>query len=68
MIFLKKCKSGENNPVFFFTVVDQFLLDLPRYFERIKQAVTCQNSEAIVERPMRTRAHLDRSRALYWRR
>jgi len=47
--FLKKCKSGEDDPEFFITVIDQFLSDLPRHHEGIKQAVQRQDSEALVK-------------------
>jgi len=47
--FLKKCKSGEDDPEFFITVIDEFLSDLPRHLESIKQAVERQDSEALVK-------------------
>jgi HPt (histidine-containing phosphotransfer) domain-containing protein len=47
--FLNECKSGEDNPEFFLNVIDQFLSDLPRHLEGIKQAVERQDSEALVK-------------------
>jgi HPt (histidine-containing phosphotransfer) domain-containing protein len=47
--FLKKCKSGEDDHEIFLTVIDQFLSDLPRHLEGIKQAVERQDSEALVK-------------------
>ena len=41
--------GGEEDPEFFITVVDQFLSDLPRHFENIKQAVDHQNPEALMK-------------------
>jgi len=39
--------GGEDDPEFFITVIDQFLSDLPRHLEGIKQAVERQNSVAL---------------------
>jgi HPt (histidine-containing phosphotransfer) domain-containing protein len=47
--FLKKCKSGEEAPEFFITVIDEFLSNLPRHLKGIKQALERQNSEALVK-------------------
>ena len=47
--FLNECKSGEDNPEFSLNVIDQFLSDLPRHHEGIKQAVERQDSEALVK-------------------
>jgi len=47
--FLKKCKSCEDDPEFFITVIDQLLADLPRHLQGIKQAVERQDSEALVK-------------------
>ncbi len=44
-----KTLGGEDNPEFFFAVIDQFLSDLPRHLEGIKQAVERQDSEALVK-------------------
>ena len=44
-----KILGGEDNPEFFLTVIEQFLLDLPRHLEGIKQAVERQDSEALVK-------------------
>jgi HPt (histidine-containing phosphotransfer) domain-containing protein len=44
-----KALGGEDNPEFFLNVIDQFLLDLPRHLEDIKQAVERQDSEALVK-------------------
>jgi CheY-like chemotaxis protein len=41
--------GGDEDPGFFITVVDQFLTDLPRHFESIKQAIDHQNSEALMK-------------------
>jgi len=47
--FLKRCKSGEDDPEFVITVIDQFLWDLPRHLEGIQQADERQDSEALVK-------------------
>ena len=44
-----KTLGGENDPEFVITVIDQFLSDLPRHLEGIKQAVERQDSEALVK-------------------
>jgi signal transduction histidine kinase/DNA-binding response OmpR family regulator len=44
-----KALGGEDNPEFFLNVIDQFLSDLPRHLEDIKQAVERQDSEALVK-------------------
>ena len=44
-----KTLGGEDDPEFVITVIDQFLLDLPRHLEGIKQAVERQDSEALVK-------------------
>jgi len=44
-----KTLGGEDDPEFVITVIDQFLLDLPRHHEGIKQAVERQDSEALVK-------------------
>jgi len=44
-----KTLGGEDDPEFFITVIDQFLSDLPRHLEGIKQAVEIHDSEALVE-------------------
>jgi CheY-like chemotaxis protein len=44
-----KSLGGEDDPEFFLTVVDQFLSDLPRHLEGIKQAVERHDSEALVK-------------------
>jgi len=44
-----KALGGEDNPEFFLNVVDQFLSDLPRHLEHIKQAVELQDSEALLK-------------------
>ena len=41
--------GGDEDPEFFITVVEQFLTDLPRHFENIKQAVEHQDSEALMK-------------------
>ena len=44
-----KTLGGEDDPEFVITVIDQFLLDLPRHHEGIKQAVERLDSEALVK-------------------
>ncbi len=44
-----KSLGGADDPEFFLTVVDQFLSDLPRHLEGIKQAVERQDSDALVK-------------------
>jgi signal transduction histidine kinase/DNA-binding response OmpR family regulator/HPt (histidine-containing phosphotransfer) domain-containing protein len=44
-----KTLGGEDDPEFVITVIDQFLLDLPRHLEGIKQAVERRDSEALVK-------------------
>ena len=41
--------GGEDDPEFFFTVVDQFLTDLPHHRENIKQAIDLEDPEALVK-------------------
>jgi CheY-like chemotaxis protein len=41
--------GGDEDPEFFITVLDQFLTDLPRHLESIKQAVDHQDPEALVK-------------------
>ncbi len=45
---LKKL-AGEDDPDFFLTVIDQFLSDLPRYFEGLQQAIDRQDPEALIK-------------------
>ena len=44
-----KTLGGDDDPEFFLTVVDQFLEDLPRHREGIRQALDQQNLEALVK-------------------
>lgn len=44
-----KSLAGEDDPEFFLTVIDQFLSDLPRHLEGIKQAVERQDAESLVK-------------------
>jgi CheY-like chemotaxis protein len=44
-----KALGGEDNPEFFLNVIDQFLSDLPRHLEGIKQDVKRQDSDALVK-------------------
>jgi len=47
--FLKKWKSGEDDPETSLTVIDQFLSDLPGHLNGIKQAFERQDPEALVK-------------------
>jgi len=44
-----KTLGGEEDPEFFLSVVDQFLLDLPRHLQGIQQAVEGKDAEAMVK-------------------
>ncbi len=44
-----KALGGDEDPEFFISVVDQFLTDLPRHLEGIKQAIHHQDAEALVK-------------------
>ncbi|MDH3503243.1 MAG: PAS domain S-box protein [Nitrospirota bacterium] len=44
-----KALGGKDDPEFFTTVVDQFLADLPRHLEGIKQAVDHQDPDALMK-------------------
>jgi two-component system sensor histidine kinase/response regulator len=44
-----KALGGDEDPEFFISVVDQFLIDLPRHLEGIKQAIHQQDAEALVK-------------------
>jgi len=41
--------GGDEDPEFFITVVDQFLTDLPRHLESIRQAVDEQDPDALIK-------------------
>jgi len=44
-----KALGGDDDPEFFLTVIDQFLSDLPRHLENIKQSIERQDSEALIK-------------------
>ena len=41
--------DGEEDPEFFLSVVEQFLTDLPRHLEGIKQAIATEDPEALIK-------------------
>ena len=41
--------DGEEDPEFFLSVVEQFLTDLPRHLEGIKQAIAAEDPEALIK-------------------
>lgn len=44
-----KALEGKDDPDFFTTVAHQFLADLPRHFEGIKQAIDHQDPDALMK-------------------
>ncbi|MDH5562278.1 MAG: PAS domain S-box protein [Nitrospirota bacterium] len=44
-----KALGGDDDPEFFLTVIDQFLSDLPRHLEDIKQSIERQDAEALIK-------------------